>query len=42
MSKTKIVYRDIAPKAADDVAVTSADATGQSNVSLLPDGVEPK
>lgn len=42
MSKTKIVYRDIAPKAAQDATVSSASATTQSNVSLLPGGVEPE
>lgn len=41
MSKTTIIYRDIAPKAAQDANIATTDATEQSDVSLLPDGVEP-
>lgn len=42
MSKTKIVYRDIAPKAEQDATVFSPSATTQSNVALLPTGVKPQ
>lgn len=41
MSKTKIIYRDIAPGASDDASISSSDAQISSNLSLLPDGIEP-
>lgn len=38
MSITKIIYKDIAPGAAADAAVSSSDAQSFCNISLLPTG----
>lgn len=42
MSKTTILYKDIAPGAEEDAAVTSKSSTADSSPSLLPAGVTPE
>lgn len=42
MSKTTILYKDIAPGTEEDAAVTSKSSTADSSPSLLPAGVTPE
>lgn len=42
MSKTTILYSDIAPGAAEDAQMLSANCTSFSDLSQLTDGIEPK
>lgn len=41
MSVTKIIYKDIAPGAADDATASSSAALEGSDLSLIPFGIEP-
>lgn len=41
MSKTKVIYRDIAVGAAEDAAVSTTSATAESNPQTLPTGASP-
>lgn len=42
MSKTKILYKDVAPGADRDAKLTSLEHSDDSNLDLLPFGVEPR
>lgn len=42
MSKTKIIYKDIAPGADEDAVVSSSATVGDSQTALLPTGIHPQ
>lgn len=42
MSKTKVIYKDVAPGAAENAQLSATGASEDSNLDLLPFGVEPE